>query len=124
MSFMANAYAYAFTNDDAPAYAREWLTANPEAGEGDISDWAHETADGIGAVVYTGQAIALYATGLFDDEDEDLADMALDNNDASLRLGAGERIADACMALSYTWHRRVLEEAALVVLASFAAAAS
>ena len=116
MTFNARAYVYAFTNDEAPAYARDWLAYNPEAGEDDISEWAHETADSMAAVIYTGQAIALYATGLFDDEDEDLADVALDNNDASRRLGAGERIADACIALSYTWHRRILIEAAESVL--------
>ena len=114
MSFNASTYAYAFTNVDAPAYAREWLTANPEAGDADVLEWAHETADGMGAVIYTGKAIVLYAIGLLDDEDEDLADMVLDG----VGRGAGERIADAVVALSYTWHRRVLEDAACVVLAS------
>ena len=117
MSFNASTYAYAFTNVDAPAYAREWLTANPEAGDGDVLEWAHETADGMGAVIYTGQALALYAIGLLDDEDEDLADMALDANDAHLSPSAGERIDHAIVALSFVWHRRVLEDAARVVLA-------
>ena len=114
MSFNASTYAYAFTNVDAPAYAREWLTANSEVGEADVWEWAHETADGMGAVIYTGQATALYAIGLFDDEDEDLADMALG------RVGrAGERLADAIVALSYTWHRRILTDAAAGVLAEY-----
>ena len=112
MSFNASTYAYAFTNVDAPAYAREWLTANSEVGEADVWEWAHETADGMQAVIYTGQATALYAIGLLDDEDEDLADMAL----GRVGLGAGERIADAIVALSYTWHRKILTEAATRIL--------
>jgi hypothetical protein len=109
MEFNASNYAYAFTSVDAPAYAREWLSDNPEASEDDISEWAHETADGMAAVIYTGQAVALYASGLFDDEDETLADM-----DPS--LGAVACIDAAVTTLSYTWHRRILTQAAESVL--------
>ena len=112
MTFNASNYAYAFTNVDAPAYAREWLTDNPEAGEDDISEWAHETADGMGAVIYTGQALALYAAGVTATEDEDLADMALQG----VGVGACERIDAATVALSYTWHRRILTQAAEDIL--------
>jgi hypothetical protein len=112
MTFNASSYAYSFTNEDAPAYAREWLSDNPEAGEDDISEWAHEFADSMAAVIYTWKALALYAAGITADEDEDLADMAL----LGVGLGACERIANAVVGLSYTWHRRILTEAAEAVL--------
>lgn len=112
MTFNASNYAYTFTNEDAPEYAREWLSDNPEAGEDDVSDWAHETAGWAAAVIYTGQALALYVSGLLDHEDDDLADMAL----RGVGLGACERIDAAVEALSYTWHRRILTQAAEAVL--------
>lgn len=99
-------YAYAFTNDYAPAYAREAIEEGTVTDTDSAEEWAHETADSLAAVIYTGQAVGLYASGLFDSEDDDLAASAYAGEDSAL---AG--IDAACVALSYTWHRRILSEA-------------
>lgn len=103
-------YAYAFTNVTAPELAREalsWVTDEYSAEE-----WAHETADSMAAVIYTGQAVALYAAGIITDEDDDVAAVGLQGEGMS----ATERIDQAITALSYVWHRRVLSEAVTAAL--------
>ena len=100
-------YAYAFTNEWAPAYAREAIEEGTVTDTDSAEEWAHETADSLAAVIYTGQAVALYASGLFDDEDDDGASGAYAGEDSVV---AG--IDAACVALSYTWHKRILSEAA------------
>lgn len=99
-------YAYAFTNEYAPAYAREAIEAGDVTDVDSAEEWAHETADSLAAVIYTGQAVALFASGLFDNEDDDAAAGAYAGEDSAL---AG--IDAAITALSYTWHKRVLSEA-------------
>lgn len=99
-------YAYAFTNEHAPAYAREAIEAGDVTDEDSAEEWAHETADSMAAVIYTGQAVALYASGLFDNEDDDAASGAYAGEDSAL---AG--IDAAIVALSFTWHKRILSEA-------------
>lgn len=104
-------YAYAFTNEYAPAYAREAIeegtvTDTDTPGVLTPEEWAHETADSLAAVIYTGQAVALYASGLFDSEDDDGASGAYAGEDSVV---AG--IDAAIVALSYTWHKRILCEA-------------
>ena len=100
-------YAYAFTNEHAPAYAREAIEAGDVTDVDSAEEWAHETADSLAAVIYTGQAIALFASGLFDNEDDDAAGSAYAGEDSAL---AG--IDAAIVALSYTWHKRILLDAA------------
>lgn len=104
-------YAYAFTHEYAPAYAREAIeagtvTSADTPGVLTSDEWAHETADSLAAVIYTGQAVALYASGLFDSEDDDLAASAFAEEESAV---AG--IDAAIVALSYTWHVRILSEA-------------
>ena len=99
-------YAYAFTNEWAPAYAREAIEGGTVTDIDSAEEWAHETADSLAAVIYTGQAVALYASGLFDSEDDDGASGAYAGEDSVV---AG--IDAACVALSYTWHKRILSEA-------------
>lgn len=100
-------YAYAFTNEHAPAYAREAIEGGAVTDVDSAEEWAHETADSLAAVIYTGQAIALFASGLFDNEDDDAAAGAYAGEDSAL---AG--IDAAITALSYTWHKRILLDAA------------
>lgn len=101
-----NGYAYWLTNRDAAEYAAEYLDGLDSIKDADPGTWAHETADGMAAVIYTGQAVALYAADILDNEDDDLARAAM--NAAS---SAHEAITDAITALSYEWHRRILAEA-------------
>lgn len=113
----ANGYAHWFTNRDADEYAAEWLDnldsiedATPDA----LDEWARETADGMAAVIYTGQACALYAAGLLDHEDDDLARAYLGESTAG---SAVKRIDRTITALAYEWHRRILLDAAETLLA-------
>lgn len=104
--FNPTAYAFQFTNTYADEYAREAYE------RGDLThpdDWAHEQADGMAAVIYTGQALALYMTGLFDHEDDDLVTPP----DTSSAVATIDGLA---VGLSYAWHRRILEAAAERVL--------
>lgn len=104
--FNPTAYAHQFTTFDADEYAREAYD------RGDLADpdkWAHETADGLEAVIYTWQALALYATGMLDNEDDD----AIKPQDTSSAVGI---IDGLVTGLSYEWHRRILADAALRVL--------
>jgi len=105
-------YAYSFTNRDAAEYAAEYLDgldsiedATPDA----LADWAHETADGMAAVIYTGQAVALYAAGILDNEDDDAVAAHLDGIDHT--DGAVQIIDRLVTGLAYEWHRRILAEA-------------
>ena len=107
--FDPRAYAYAFTNTDAPAYAAEWLDSldSLEDAEQEASDWAHEQADSMAAVIYTYQALTLYTAGITDDEDDDMIPATLAGDEH-----ASEVINTLVTGLSYAWHRRILEEAA------------
>ena len=110
----ASRYAYLFTNRDATEYAAEWLDSLDEdepATDDDIDEWAHETADGMAAVIYTGQALALYAAGITADEDED----------GYAEFAGGESVPQIinqlATGLAYAWHRRILADAARAVVA-------
>ncbi len=104
----ASRYAYLFTNRDAAEYAVEYLdTTDPDDIE--PSEWAHETADSLAAVIYTGQALALYAAGILDNEDDDAVAASLDGLDHT--DGAADIITRLVTGLSFEWHRRVLLEA-------------
>jgi hypothetical protein len=107
-------YAFLFTNRDAAEYAAEFLDhLDPDEFEdldrddSPLDDWAHETADGLAAVIYTGRAVALYASGLLDDEDA-VADYldGLDSTDSATAI-----IDRLITVLSYEWHRRILRDA-------------
>ena len=100
----ASGYAYAFTNTDAPAYARDAIDLGDVTDFDSAEEWAHETADSMAAVIYTGQAVALYAAGIITDEDDDLAAAALQGEGMSVT----ERIDQAITTLSYAWHKRIL----------------
>lgn len=102
----ASAYAYHFVNDLAPEYARDAI-ADGVTDEDSAREWVHETADSLSAVIYTGQATALYAAGIYDYEDDDLVSSAMSGDDTS----AVARIDRGITALSYVWHARVLLEA-------------
>ena len=111
----ASRYAYLFTNRDATEYATEWLDSLDEdehADPDEIDEWAHETADGMAAVIYTGQALALYAAGITADEDDDaLAGMFAGGESAA------ETMNSLATGLAYVWHRRILTDAARAVVA-------
>lgn len=114
--FDPRAYAYALVNTDAPAYAAEWLDSlDPDEidnAEDTVTDWAHEQADGMAAVIYTYQALALYTAGITDDEDDDMIEPTLAGDEH-----ASEVINTLVTGLSYVWHRRILEDAARELLA-------
>lgn len=103
--FRANTYAYQFTNHDAPAYAREALEYGYLVTGYDIDDWAHETADGMHAVIYTHEALDLYAAGITSEEDDDAI---IPQNTSS----AAAIIDSLVTGLSFVWHKRILTEAA------------
>ena len=109
----ASRYAYLFTNRDATEYAAEWLDSlDGPATDDDIDEWAHETADGMAAVIYTHPALALYAAGTTADEDDDaLAGMFAGGESAA------ETINGLATGLAYVWHRRILTDAARAVVA-------
>lgn len=75
-----------------------------------LDDWAHEIADSLEWVVYFDKAMALFASGVGDDEDYEAAAAALDERGRS----ADDRILDAVYAFSCSWHRRILAETARV----------
>lgn len=112
----ARLYAFLFTNRDAAEYAAEFLDhldpdefEDLDRDESPLDDWAHETADGLAAVIYTGQAVALYMSGLLDHEDDDAVAGYLDGLDST---DSATAIIDRLITgLAYEWHRRILREA-------------
>jgi hypothetical protein len=102
----ASDYVWEFLNETAPRYAREAIESGDLSAS--LEDWAWETAEGMAAVIYTGQAAALWAAGTFDEEDAELVGEVL----ADATADPLARMDRAVEVLSLEWHRRVLTEAA------------
>jgi hypothetical protein len=100
-------YVWEFHNETAPRYARESIESG-DLNAALLEDWAWETAEGMAAVIYTGQAAALWAAGTFDEEDAELVGEVL----ADATADPLARMDRAAEVLSLEWHRRLLTEAA------------
>ena len=94
----------------ADEYAREALE-HGELDSTNIDEWANETAQGLEAVIYYHQALALFAAGYFDEVDDEYATQSWRTVDNAQLM-----ILNLCCALSYTWHCDRLIEAATKII--------